>query len=43
MNIPEIYLEDPSCLLEGLFAEEMIEEYDIFFRRLVEVAYRNYK
>ena len=38
MDIPEIYLEDPYCLLEGLFNKEMIEEYDIFFRRLVEVA-----
>ena len=38
MNIPEIYLEDPSCLLEGLFNKEMIEEYDTFFRRLVTVA-----
>ena len=38
MNIPEIYLEDPSCLLEGLFDKEMIEEYDVFFRRLVMVA-----
>ena len=38
INIPEIYLEDPSCLMEGLFSEEMIEEYDIFFRRVIEVA-----
>ena len=38
MHIPEIYLEDPSCLLEGLFDKEMIEEYDMFFRRLVMVA-----
>ena len=41
MNIPEIYLEDPSCLLEGLFNKEMIEEYDTFFRRLVTVALGN--
>ena len=38
IDIPEIYLEDPSCLMEGLFAKEMIEEYDIFFRRVVMVA-----
>ena len=38
MDIPEIYLEDPSCLLEGLFDKEMIEEYDIFFRRVVIIA-----
>ena len=41
MDIPEIYLEDPSCLLEGLFNKEMIEEYDTFFRRLVTVALGN--
>ena len=35
MNIPEIYLDDPSCLMEGLFYEEMIEEYDIFFTRVL--------
>ena len=38
INIPEIYLEDPFCLMEGLFKEEMVEEYDIFFRRVVIVA-----
>ena len=38
IDIPEIYLEDPSCLMEGLFKEDMIEEYDIFFRRVVTVA-----
>jgi len=38
INIPEIYLEDPSCLMEGLFSEEMIEEYDLFFRRVLIVT-----
>jgi len=34
-NVPEIYIEDPSCLLEGLFQEELIAEYDIFYRRVL--------
>ena len=37
-QIPTIYLEDPSCLMEGLFSSEIVEEYDIFFRRVIEVA-----
>ena len=34
-NVPEIYIEDPSCLLEGLFYEELEQEYDIFYRRVI--------
>ena len=37
-QIPTIYLEDPSCLMEGLFSSEIVEEYDIFFRRVIEIA-----
>ena len=41
IDIPEIYVEDPFCLMEGLFKKEMIEEYDIFFRRVVHLALKD--
>lgn len=38
INIPEIYIDDPSCLIEGLFYEELEQEYDIFYRRVISHA-----
>ena len=37
MNIPEIYMEEPSLIWEGEFQEDLIPEYDIFFRRYIEI------
>jgi hypothetical protein len=41
IDIPEIYVEDPFCLMEGIFKKEMIEEYDIFFRRVVHLSLKD--
>ena len=42
IDIPVIYLDDPSYLMEGLFYEELKEEYDIFFRRVLKVVEGDY-
>lgn len=37
INIPEVYVNSLSDITEGLFYEEIVEEYDVFFNRVVEI------
>lgn len=41
INIPEIYVNDLSDITEGLFYEEIAEEYDVFFRRVFDLMLGN--